>query len=153
MVDLPLPWPPSRHLGRADVSGTWSWSGEKQRLHGEMTWGPQAEGLPLHVHGGLVAALCDEAMGWTCWMAGWVAAGARVSTDFRVAQHVGDTVTIEAWVEAVAGRKLSLRAEVTKAGRVCASAEGLFVAIAPPDWSVFAGWPALDRFDSVRGPA
>jgi hypothetical protein len=146
-VDTPLAWPPSRHLGGADVSGTWSWrAGESPLVHGSFVMGPAAEGLPGHVHGGLAAALCDEAMGWATWMSGYVAPGARVVLDYLGPLRAGDEVELQANLERVDGRNLFLKAELRVDGRAKVRAHGRFVAVTPRDWTAFAGWPGLERF-------
>lgn len=146
-VDTPLPWPPSRHLAAADLQGQWTWkSPENPRLEGRFVVGPGAEGLPGHVHGGLAAALCDEAMGWVTWMSGYVAPGARVVLDFLGPLRAGDEVALQARLTRVDGRNLFLTADLSAGGRVKVQAHGRFVAISPKDWTPFAGWPGLERF-------
>lgn len=146
-ADTPLPWPPSRHLGAADLQGSWSWrAGENPWVQGRFVMGPGVEGLPGHVHGGLAAALCDEAMGWATWMSGYVAPGARVVLDYLGPLRAGDAVDLQARLTRVDGRNLYLQAELTTHDRPRVRAHGRFVAVTPKDWTAFAGWPGLARF-------
>lgn len=142
-----LPWPPSRHLGRADLTGSWQWRPQPQgAVVGEFTIGEAAEGLPGHVHGGLLAALCDEAMGWATWMSGYAAPGARVMADYLAPLRPGETISLRAQLLRVEGRQLHLQAEIGGGSRVKVRAFGRYVAIRPSDWQAFAGWPGLERF-------
>lgn len=148
-----LPWPPSRHLGRADLRGHWQWQpGPKPAVVGEFTLGDAAEGLPGHVHGGLLAAMCDEAMGWAAWMSGYAAPGARVMVDYLAPVHPDETVSLNAQLLRVEGRQLHLKAEVGARGKPLVRAFGRYVAIQPRDWQPFAGWPGLERFTGAAGP-
>lgn len=146
----PLPWPPSRHLGRADLSGTWQWQPDPAAVVGEFTLGEAAEGLPGHIHGGLLAALCDEAMGWVTWMSGYAAPGARVVIDYLAPTRPGETVRLQAQLLRVEGRQLHLQAELVAGEQVRVRAVGRYVAIRPRDWRPFAGWPGLERFSGAN---
>lgn len=149
-ADTPLPWPPSRHLGGTDLRGQWRWrAGPRPQVEGEFAVGAGAEGLPGHVHGGLAAALCDEAMGWTTWMSGYVAPGARVVLDYLGPLRAGDALALTARLERVDGRSLHLSAELRAGGQIRVRAHGRFVAVTPKDWSAFAGWPGLERFTAA----
>lgn len=146
-----LPWPPSRHLGRADLSGSWQWQPEPSAsVVGEFKLGEATEGLPGHVHGGMLATLCDEAMGWSAWMSGYAAPGARVVVDYVAAARPGENIRLQAQLLRVEGRHLHLQAQIDAQERTLVRAYGRFVAIRPRDWQPFAGWPGLERFTSRR---
>ena len=124
----------------------WRWRAAHAQVEGELSFGPNAEGLPGHIHGGALAAVCDEAMGWACWCSGWIAPGARVETAFLAAVRPGQALTLVARVSAAQGRKIATVAELFADGRAVAQASGLYIAIVPKDLAAFAQWPGVDRF-------
>jgi acyl-coenzyme A thioesterase PaaI-like protein len=100
------------------------------RLVARVWFGPGSEGAPGIAHGGAVAAVLDEAMGASAWLAGYPSVSARLVIDFRGMVPLGTNATIETWVESVEGRKVSLRAKMVDAdGIVLAEGEALFVTI------------------------
>ena len=146
-VDTDLP-NVSRHLAASAIALKWQWDAKKHCVVSSFRLEASAEGLPGHIHGGALAAICDEAMGWACWCNGYVAAGARIQTEFKVPVRSGQLLLVSACVDAVDGRKLTTSAWIAgEAGNpTVVAAEGLYVAITPKDWSAFAGWPGLERF-------
>jgi predicted cupin superfamily sugar epimerase/acyl-coenzyme A thioesterase PaaI-like protein len=144
--DTGLP-PPSRHLQAAGVELAWRWRAATATVHGPVRFLSHSEGLPGHVHGGLLSTLCDEAMGWACWMSGHVAPGARVSVDFLAPLRPGDAAQLSARLLSAHGRRLQLEASVaTQDGRPVAVASGSYVSVRPKDLTPFAGWPGVERF-------
>ena len=138
---------PSRHLRRADLEVRWRWSAVQCAVVGEVCVGQDGEGLPGHVHGGLLAALCDEAMGWACWMHGYIAPGTATRFEYRAAVRAGEQLALRAWVATVDGRRLATCAEICRAERLAVLASGDYLAICPAELSAFAGWPGPERFD------
>ena len=101
-------------------------------LVARVCFGAGTEGPPGHAHGGSVASALDEAMGAAAWQAGHRVVAARITVDFRKMVPIGMEATIEARVEAVAGRKVHARARLTDAkGVLCARSEGLFIVLKP----------------------
>ncbi len=91
-------------------------------------FGEGAEGPHGHAHGGAVAAVLDESMGTASWCLGHPALAAKIEVEFRAMVPLGTTATVEAWVDRVDGRKVSLRARMTGAdGTVYGEARGLFI--------------------------
>ncbi len=100
--------------------------------HGEeavltTTLGPAHEGLPGRVHGGMVASLFDEAMGFAMWMEEAPGFTAWLRVEYRAPMPTDVPVEIRARVTDRERRKRLLRAEATAGGEVVAEAEGLFV--------------------------
>ncbi len=73
--------------------------------------GPEHQGAPGLIHGGLLALAFDEALGSVNWILREPAVTGRLETDYVRPIPVGRTVHIRAWCEAVHGRKLYHRAE------------------------------------------
>ena len=92
-------------------------------------FGPGAEGPPGHVHGGALAALLDEAMGMAGLATGRVVVAARIEVDFQKMVPLGHVVDVALEVVEAAGAKVSVRAELRRAGAVACRATGLFVEI------------------------
>lgn len=91
-------------------------------------FGPGAEGPPLHTHGGALAAVLDEAMGGVCWMNNHQVLAARLGVNFLRPLPLDTHTTIDAWIVAVDGRKVSVRSRLLDAkGHVVAEGDGLFI--------------------------
>ena len=97
-------------------------------LVGKAWFGPGTEGPPGHAHGGSIAALLDEAMGLSGWVAGHMVVAATVTINFREMLPLGTETTFEAWVEEVAGRKVIAKSRLFGPNDVTyGDASGLFL--------------------------
>jgi acyl-coenzyme A thioesterase PaaI-like protein len=86
------------------------------------------QGYPGRMHGGLVATVIDEAMGWAVYGAQQWGATARLNVRFRQPVYLDRTLRIEAWVTNNRSRLIELRAEVRDAtGALLAEGEGTFM--------------------------
>ncbi len=86
------------------------------------------QGYPGRMHGGIVATLIDEAMGWAVYGAARWGATARLNVRFRKPVPLDQNLRIKAWVTNNRSRLLELRAEVRDpAGALLADAEGTFM--------------------------
>ena len=103
------------------------------RLEGDRTmcdYEPCAyqQGYPGRMHGGLVATLIDETMGWAVYHGSAWAATARLNVRFRGPVGLDGPLRIEAWVTRDRGRLIELRAEVRDgSGRLLAEGDGSFM--------------------------
>ena len=108
-------------------------------------FGPEAEGPPGHAHGGAMAAVLDEAMGFAAWIAGHPVVAARLTTDFRRMLPLGTVCTVETEVGAVERQKVQVRGRIIGAdGAVHAEGEALFVHL---------GMDALSALNTIRNEA
>ena len=88
------------------------------------------QGFPGQAHGGVVATLLDEAMGWACHGQGIWAMTAKLTTRFRDSIPLGEPLTVTGWVTRDRGRFLELRSEVRSAtGKLLAEANGMFARV------------------------
>ncbi|MBF6599688.1 MAG: PaaI family thioesterase [Dehalococcoidia bacterium] len=88
------------------------------------------QGYPGRMHGGVVATLIDEAMGWAVYHAAAWAATARLSVRFRRPVQIDVPLRIEAWVTRDRSRLIELRAEVRDAsGALLAEGDGAFMTL------------------------
>ncbi|HEY7569374.1 MAG TPA: PaaI family thioesterase [Gemmatimonadaceae bacterium] len=86
------------------------------------------QGYPNRMHGGLVATMIDEAMGWAVYGAREWGATARLNVRFRRPVRLDQTLRIEAWVTNDRSRLIELRGEVRDAsGALLAEGDGTFM--------------------------
>ena len=103
---------------------------EDGRAIAEFTPHEHLQGYPGRVHGGGVATMLDEAMGWAAYASHSWAMTARMTTRFRKAVPLGETLTVSGWITRDRGRYLELRAELRdERGDLLADADGLFVRV------------------------
>ena len=108
-------------------------------------FGAEAEGPPGHAHGGAMAAVLDEAMGFAAWLAGHPVVAARLTTDFRRMLPLGTVCTVETEVDTAEGRKVRVRGRLLgPEGTVHAEGEALFVHL---------GMDALSALNTIRNDA
>ena len=97
-------------------------------VRAEFTVGAGQEGPPGHAHGGLLAALLDEAMGAAAWHSGKRVVAVHLDFDFRHPVPVGSTVTVRGWVERLEGRKVFTRGAIILSDeRTATEGTGIFV--------------------------
>jgi acyl-coenzyme A thioesterase PaaI-like protein len=118
------------------VSGRTNPLGIGLRIHrhgdsavGTVALGPAHEGAPRRAHGGVVAAIFDETMGFALSIAGVVAYTANLSIDFVAPAPVGVEIAVSARIRDRAGRKLWIEATGEGPDGVFARAEGLFLTV------------------------
>ncbi|HLI72783.1 MAG TPA: PaaI family thioesterase [Acidimicrobiales bacterium] len=95
------------------------------------TLGAAFEGAPGRAHGGAVAALFDEVMGFVLSIHATPAYTGRLSVTYRAPTPLGEELEFRARLRSRHGRKLTMEAEARHAGSVIAEAEGIFVAVDP----------------------
>ena len=89
------------------------------------------QGFPGVTHGGIAAAVLDEAMGWAMYAAGAWAMTARMEIRYRRPLPLGEEVRVTAQVVRDRGRRLEAEARIeTASGEVLAEAKGLFLRMA-----------------------
>lgn len=97
---------------------------------GRAFFGPYAEGPPGHAHGGSMAALLDETMGLCAWSAGHAVLAAELNVRFRRSLPLHNVVKVEAWIELIEGRKITIKGELRgENAERYADASGLFVVL------------------------
>jgi acyl-coenzyme A thioesterase PaaI-like protein len=94
-------------------------------ITGEVTFGPAYEGPPGHCHGGWVAAMFDEALGFAQLAPGFTA---YLHVNYRRPTPLNTKLDIKAWVDSVEGRKRLVKGECYLDGVLLSDAEGLFIA-------------------------
>jgi acyl-coenzyme A thioesterase PaaI-like protein len=100
------------------------------RAIAEFTPPAYLQGYPGRMHGGGVATMLDEAMGWAAYAAGAWAMTARFTMRFHRGIAVGQPLVVSGWVTRDRGRFLELQAEArTRDGALLAQADGLFARV------------------------
>ena len=79
------------------------------------------------VHGGILAAVLDDAMGNVFYLQGYQALTARMEVRFRRPVRPGEHLEVRAWVAAEDTRTVTTRAELVRNGEVVCSAEARFL--------------------------
>ena len=93
----------------------------------DFTAAPHHQGYPGLVHGGVVATMLDEAMGWAVYGQGVWSLTARLGMRFRRPVPLGSPLHIEARVTRVRKRFVEARAEIRLDGDLLAEGEGVFL--------------------------
>jgi acyl-coenzyme A thioesterase PaaI-like protein len=92
--------------------------------------GPAFEGAPGRAHGGIVAAVFDDTMGFVLSMLKQPAFTGQLTVTYRAPTPVGEALEFRARLVSSEGRKLVIGAEATSTSDVVvAEATGLFIAI------------------------
>ncbi len=103
---------------------------EDGRAVAEFTPPAHLQGYPGRVHGGGVATMLDEAMGWAVFGQGVWAMTVRLTMRFRRPVPLGELLTVSGWVTRDRGRFLELRSELlSREGSLLAEAEGIFMRV------------------------
>jgi acyl-coenzyme A thioesterase PaaI-like protein len=114
------------------------------------TWTPGDEhvGFPGYVHGGLLAAVLDDAMGRsTAVFKRWVVTG-RMNVRYRTGARAGEALRIEGWIVRYQKRLVTASARVTTAsGEPVAEADGTYLPV-PEDTlaQMVAAWPGFAEY-------
>ena len=85
------------------------------------------QGYPGFVHGGVVSALLDEAMGWATYGRGIWAITGKMEMRFRGIVPIGEALEVRGRISRDRGRSLTVMAELRDGtGALLAEGEGLF---------------------------
>jgi acyl-coenzyme A thioesterase PaaI-like protein len=140
--DPPVDGGPMSHFAECVVSGTANpmGIGIKVRREGDdavadFNLGAAFEGAPRRAHGGVVAAIFDDVMGYVLVVHRAPAFTGRLTVSYRAPVPMGQDMTVRARLERRDGRKLFMTAAMTllsdPSHPVICEAEGLFIAIPP----------------------
>lgn len=103
---------------------------EDGRAVADFTVPEYLQGYPGQAHGGGIATMLDEAMGWAVYAQGIWAMTARFTMRVRRNVPLGEPLTVRGWVTRDRGRFIELRSELrSKEGALLAHADGLFARV------------------------
>ncbi|HEX3898931.1 MAG TPA: PaaI family thioesterase [Mycobacteriales bacterium] len=94
-------------------------------MEGTVNFGPAYEGPPGHCHGGFVAAMFDELLGFVQLAPGFTA---FLHVDYRRPTPLNRELQLRGWIESVEGRKRTIRGTCHFDGVLLSEAHGLFIA-------------------------
>jgi acyl-coenzyme A thioesterase PaaI-like protein len=94
------------------------------RFTGSIVFGPAYEGPPGHCHGGWVAAMYDELLGYVQRVPAFTA---YLKVDYRRPTPLHRELELAGWVHHAEGRKLYVRGTCHVDGVLLTEAEGLFI--------------------------
>jgi acyl-coenzyme A thioesterase PaaI-like protein len=103
------------------------------------TLGAAFEGAPGRAHGGVVAALFDEVMGFVLSITCIPAFTGRLTVTYRAPVPLGVPLEFRARLTGREGRKLLMAGEARQGETVLAEAEALFVAVDPERFAAGRG--------------
>jgi hypothetical protein len=103
---------------------------------GTVVFGAAYEGPPGHVHGGLVAAMFDELLGFAQLSAGFTG---TLTVRYRKPTPLHKTLTMKAWPDRVDGRKRIIKGTCHDGETLLSEAEGLFIAPRDGDYRTALG--------------
>lgn len=85
------------------------------------------QGPPACVHGGIVAALLDDALGRTRHLTGRNCVTGSLNISYKRPTPINADLTVEARIDEILERKFRVTGEIIYQGQVTASAEAIFV--------------------------
>jgi acyl-coenzyme A thioesterase PaaI-like protein len=117
----------------ARLGATYELSDDGQRVIGIVTLEKAQEGPPFHVHGGVLGALIDEAMGAACWASGRRVLSVNLNFNYRHAVPLGVPLRIEGRVDRQEGRKtFTIGLIHLPDGKAAVEGTGIFLDV--PQW-------------------
>jgi uncharacterized protein (TIGR00369 family) len=133
------PNPANRCFGCGGANGdgmklTFVQDNEKRRIIGRFVLGERYQGGGGMAHGGIIAALLDEAMGKVCRFREVRAVTAQLNVQYLKPVNVQDEIIVEGWEESEQkGRNLFHSGEIRNAaGEVLARGQARFVIVSEP---------------------
>jgi acyl-coenzyme A thioesterase PaaI-like protein len=99
------------------------------------TLGPAFEGAPGRAHGGAVAALIDDVMGFVLSIHATTAYTGRLTVNYRAPTPIGVELEMRARLHSRHGRKLRIEADARHGTTLVAQGEGLFIAVDPESFA------------------
>jgi len=100
---------------------------ENDEGRGEVNCDWRFEGPPKCLHGGYVAAIFDEFLGWVQMLSGGSGATKNLSVTYHNPTPLNVNLTLKARLVSVDGRKVRVVGEMYAGEKMTASAEGLFI--------------------------
>lgn len=137
LIDVPVPdGADIVHFDECFVSGPWNPMGIAIKVHREgdetvarVELGPAFEGAPGRSHGGIVAAIFDDVLGYLSAVHQEAAFTGELKVRYHAATPIGQPLEFRGRVVGREGRRILTAAEARADGEVVASAEAIFVAV------------------------
>jgi len=94
-------------------------------------FGTLYEGPPGCLHGGYIAGIFDEVLGAAQTLSGQAGMTGRLTIHYRSPTPLNTDLHLKARLDSVNGRKILCKGTLHAGDRLCAEAEGLFIAVDP----------------------
>lgn len=94
-----------------------------------VTYGSAYEGPPGHLHGGLIAAIFDEVLGFAQALSGAPGMTGRLEVTYRSPTPLHQPLRVTGRFDGVNGRKIMTSGEIRVGDRLCAEAVGTFISV------------------------
>lgn len=124
------------HFDECFVSGPWNPMGiaisvrrDDDESVARVELGPAFEGAPGRSHGGIVAAIFDDVLGYLFTLRRELAFTGELTVRYLAPTPIGTPLEFRAWVTGVDGRKVFTAARATSDTLVVAEASAIFVVI------------------------
>lgn len=98
-------------------------------VHGRLRFGTAYEGPPGCAHGGCIAAVFDELLGFTQSLTQHPGMTGTLTVRYRVPTPLHTDLRCEARVQRVAGRKIFCAGQLFSGDTLCAEADGVFISL------------------------
>lgn len=92
-----------------------------------VTLGPAHEGAPDRSHGGFVAAIFDDLLGFLLMLRGSIAFTAYLKVNYLAGTPIGEPIEFRARIERAEGKKLFLGGECRSGDEIVTTCEALFI--------------------------
>jgi acyl-coenzyme A thioesterase PaaI-like protein len=129
---------PVVHFDECFVSGPWNPLGIAIEVHregdeavAEVSLGAAFEGAPGRSHGGIVAAIFDDVLGYLLTLIQEPGFTGELTIRYHAPTPIGQPLEFRARIEGREGRRIETSAEATADGQIVASATATFVVIDP----------------------
>ena len=101
---------------------------EDQSISTQVTLGLAQQGPPGYAHGGASAALLDEAMGSSVWVAGYQAVSVNLQVDYLKPLPLNIPFMVKGMIEKTDGRKISASSSILSMdGTVLVRGLGIYI--------------------------
>lgn len=127
---------PVVHFEECFVSGPWNPLGigiaverDGDAVHARVTLGAAFEGGPGMAHGGIVAAMFDDVLGYLLTLHRVPGFTGELTVRYHLPTPVGEPLELRGWVVERTGRRLYTEAQLRAQGELVASATAVFIEI------------------------
>ena len=97
----------------------------------DVIYGKAYEGPPGHLHGGLVAAIFDEVLGFAQALSGAPGMTGKLEITYRAPTPLHTPLRVVGRYEKIEGRKIFATGTIHAGDRLCAEAKGIFISVRP----------------------
>ena len=106
-------------------------SSSETEIVADVTFGDAYEGPPGHLHGGFVAAIFDEVLGFAQALSGAPGMTGKLEITYRSPTPLHTPLKVVGRFERIEGRKIFTTGTIHAGDRLCAEAKGLFISVRP----------------------